>query len=197
MTDYHKTVPSAVLGGYLADVQRFWSVAPLANKGEPVPREVLQASLDNGLARAIDEWFGEDAVWDYWRALLIRAQRERFREYHRIKPKPSWTQQKVKAPKRRGRKPGRRSLDTRVHDKRLRVAMVEAVNANSRVNRGLRRLAQDAGISEASVRRALAAWQADGQLRRDDRGKGKTQSIKLNLDHPAWSEYLPSHPRSA
>jgi hypothetical protein len=197
MTVYQRTVPSAVLGEYLADVERFWTAAYLANKGEPVPREVLQASLDNGLASAIEEWYGEDAVWDYWRGLLHRAQRVRAigRHYqsspHQPKPNP------VKAPKRRGRKPRRQSLDTRVKDRRLREEMIKAVNDNGRVNRGLRRLGQDADMSEASVRRALDAWQASGQLRRDDRGKGKTQSIKLNLGHPAWSEYLPSHPRSA
>jgi hypothetical protein len=101
----------------------------------------------------------------------------------------------VEAPKRRGRRPRRQSVDTRVSDKRLREAMLKAVNKNGRVNRGVRRLAEDAGgISEASVRRALKAWEASGQLTREDRGRGKTQSIKLDLGHPAWSEYLPSHP---
>jgi hypothetical protein len=41
---------------------------------------------------------------------------------------------KPEAPKRRGRRPGRQSVDTRLSDRRLREAMLKAVNANGRVN---------------------------------------------------------------
>lgn len=204
-----------MLGEYLSDMQAVWDFTQRSN-GLQRPLGELNDPINRGLAPYLRALYGDEIALGYIGDLLNRA-REQHREQYRAKREAEaqarWQQRlakaraatkvepqeierpKPKAPKRRGRKPRRQSLDTRVHDKKLREAMVKVVNRNGRVNRGLRRLAKDAeGISEASVRRALDAWQADGQLTREGRGKGKTQSIKLHLDHPAWSGYLPSHP---
>jgi hypothetical protein len=194
-----RTVPSAVLGEYLSDVQAAWDFTKPSAFRRDV--EKYNATRVRGLAPCLLKWYGRDIALGYLDDILARAEAQRSAEAQakwqreHAEQRAAKRIEEPKAPKRRGRKPRRQSLDTRVHDKKLREAMVKVVNRNGRVNRGLRRLAKDAeGISEASVRRALDAWQADGQLTREGRGKGKTQSIKLHLDHPAWSGYLPSHP---
>jgi hypothetical protein len=200
MTD--KLVASAVLGEYLTDVQIFWTVAPVANKGEPVPRQALQASLDYGLARHVETFCGgPEAVQDYWRWLLHRAQHERnFGRYIKrqargdTQPRVRATPQTAATSKPAPSRPKRRQRsDARVSDKRIRAAVFGARDNYDNVNRGVRRLAEDAGVSEASVRRALRAWQADGQLVRVGYGPGRTSRLELHLEHPAWSQHKTSH----
>jgi hypothetical protein len=198
------TRPSAVLGEYLSDVQRFWDLTERTPSGtQKDSRETLEASLQHGFARTLKRWYGEDIVWDYWRGLNKRAEAQRQADakanYGRwLAERRAQQGAKVETspPKRRGRKPRRQSAEARDHDRKLRTAMYAWRNERNRVNRGLRRLGQDAGVSEASVRRALKFWEGDGQITRNVWHRGKTQSIQLHLEHPAWSDVKASHPRS-
>jgi hypothetical protein len=91
----------------------------------------------------------------------------------------------------------RQRADARCNDRKIRTVLFDWRNKRNRVNRGLRRLADDAHVSEASIRRALRLWETDGQLTRVRYARGKTQSIILHLEHPAWSEVETSHPPAA
>jgi hypothetical protein len=168
--DTTKTVPSAVLGEYLSDVQ---TIRTYAWNGVGVVRKT------SPLRWNLREWFGNDVAERYTLDLyrLVEA---------------SVKAAKVEKPKRAKRQ----RTDARNNDRKLRAEMFTWRNERNRVNRGLRRIAADAGVSEASVRRALRLWEGDGQITRKRYARGRTQSIILHLEHPAWSEVKASHPSS-
>jgi hypothetical protein len=190
-----RTVPSAVLGEYLADVERFDAIAPRANKGESVPREVLQASLDHGLASTILELYGEQAVWDYWNELLHRAQREHARGPYRRQPAPNPYKKpaplveapKVEEPKP---KPKPKRTDARNNERRMREAILKVVRPHGWADAGIRKLARLATMPHRTARDTLTRMEADSQIKIDDHwGQGRRTGVGVLLHHPAWSQH--------
>jgi hypothetical protein len=176
MTLYQRTIPSAVIGEIMADLQA------IRQKGWEGTHAVRNYSP---FARHLQEWVGRDVrnryPFELWK--LIEAQKAEGA--------------KKAEPKRA--KPGRRQRnDARVNDKKIRAVMLASRNKESgRVNRGLRRIAIDAGVSAMSVRRALASWEASGQITLHRYPRGRTTSIELHLEHPAWSECKALHSSAA
>jgi hypothetical protein len=193
-----RTVPSAVLGEYLSDVQAAWAYTKPSGFRRDV--EKYNATRVRGLAPCLLKWYGRDIALGYLDDILARAAAQRSSEAQAewqrkldeqraaVKVEP----QAIERPKRR-----RQRTDARNNDRKIRAAMLDWLNERNRVNRGLRRIATDARVSEASVRRALALWEADGQITRKHYPRGRTQSIIVHLDHPAWSGYKTSHPPAA
>jgi hypothetical protein len=106
------------------------------------------------LAGTLDEWFGPEVTKSYWRTLLDRAERERKAraraKYQERRAK--WV--KVEAAKAERPKLKRQRTDARNNDQEIRAVLLAKRNEAGRVNLGLRKIAKQAGVSEASVRRA-------------------------------------------
>jgi hypothetical protein len=194
MTDYHRTIPSAVLGEYLSDLYRFEEAATMF----PAKRAATLAPCKKegqGLAPFLAEWFGEEVAYDYWRTLNIRGKQAKTlrrrppNPFRRSVPhKVRVTAPKVEPPKAiPRRKPWQ---DARRHNEyKMREAILKVVGRHGWTSVGIRRLADLAEIKHRTARTVLARMAADGQVQLDTSwGQGKRTGVYVLRDHPCWSD---------
>jgi hypothetical protein len=206
MTVYHRTVPSAALGEYLSDVQRFYDYfarSPFLAPEEPI-KPTLAASLEHGLAGSLNEWFGEEHTRDYWRWLIDRTKRERQRQRRPkreiIPDSGTISPAKVEAVKvekivdtatilaESKRKPWQ---DARhVNERKMREAILKVVGSHGWTHVGERKLAELAdNMKHRTARTVLDRMAADGQIKLDrTKTRGPKTGVYVVREHPCWSD---------
>jgi hypothetical protein len=182
-----RTIPSAVLGEYLADVYRFEAAASakLTRDDKLAPCKVK----GQGLGPSLAEWFGQEVAEGYWTILDRRAQAlpKRRVPYPFIRVRARH-EVEVTAPKAERPKPKRN--DAAYNERRMRDALIAKIRQSGWVQVGIRELAREAGMPHRTARTVLARMAADGQVRLDTSwGQGKPTGVHPLLDHPAWSGY--------
>jgi hypothetical protein len=179
-----RTIPSAVLGEYLADVERFWDSTKPSAFGQDVNR-ITSKSL---LARNLNRLYGKEVALDYLRWLLNRAKRQRETEAKAAwqRERETWRQQRAEAAKVEEPKPKR--TDAAYNERRMRDALLAKVRASGWVKAGIRELAREAGMPHRTARDVLDRMATAGQVELDRKwGQGKETGVHPLLDHPAWS----------
>jgi hypothetical protein len=189
MTDYHKTIPSAVLGEYLADVQRFYDYTEASSWSRDINRDVVSKSL---FGRKLLNAWGEQVARDYWRWMLNRAKSQRRAEYEQAQAKRQQQAAKVEALKVKKPQPKRKPWQDarRINEYRMREAILKVVRRHGWTDVGIRKLADLAGMKHRTARTVLDRMAADGQVKLDDSwGQGKRTGVYVLRDHPCWSDH--------
>jgi hypothetical protein len=195
MTEYHRMIPSAVLGEYLSDVYRFESAAYAKvtrdDKLAPCKKE------GQGLGPTLAEWFGEEIAYDYWRTLDKRAKaRPNERTPYPfvraratpVKANPSKkivdTATILAEPKRKPWQDARH-----VNEYKMREAILKVVGRHGWTSAGIRKLADLAKMKHRTARTVLDRMAADGQVKLDTSwGQGKRTGVYVVREHPCWSD---------
>jgi hypothetical protein len=189
--DSTRTVPSAVLGEYLNDVQAVWAYT----KPSGFKRELK--GLNDGLAPYLIAIYGKDVGYGYIRDLIKRAEaqrrtdakawRQELAEQRAEAQRAAEVEGKVEEPKPK-RKPWQ-SVRL-VNEHKMRVALIGAAyTANGWTKIGIRALARQAELKHRTARDVLKRMEADGQIRIDDHwGQGRWTGVQVRLEHPCWSD---------
>ena len=181
------TIPSAVLGEYLSDVQRFYDFAK-PSVGTKDIRPVVSASL---LARNLNRLYGEKIATDYLRWLLDRAnEQHRAEALARREQERAWFEERKQAAQVEEPKRVIKRKDAAYNEWRMREAVLSLVGPSGWVKAGIRALARRANIPHTTARHVLDRMATDGQVELDTHwGQGKRTGVHPLLDHPCWSDY--------
>jgi hypothetical protein len=187
------SIPSAVLGEYLNDVEAVWAFTePSAFKREL--RE-LNDPINRGLAPYLGALYGDEIAFGYVGDLIERARAQR-----RADAKENWQRElerrqaakveqadtvKVR-PKRKAKR-----TDATYNERRMRTTLLAVVKPNGWTGYGVRRLAQEASMPHRTARGVLKRMESDGQILiqpwRKGQGYGR-HGIRILREHPCWSE---------
>jgi hypothetical protein len=191
-TTITKTIPSAVLGQYLSDVQAFWDFTePSAYK-----RDTRELPIKRGLAPNLSALYGREVAESYLDAILARAKAQRQTEARAKWERERGERRAAKVePKRPESRPKAKRPARLCNERRMRDAILKVVRRHGWTSAGIRKLADLAGMKHRTARDTLDRMEADGQVELDRSwGQGKRTGVKVLLEHPCWSD--PKHAQS-